>query len=59
MKNQLASFIRWLVAAIYSLLNNPLKVRIVATAVVLALVVLALVIPALTTFAAATGGTGH
>jgi hypothetical protein len=60
MKNQLASFINWLLAVIYGLLSNPRRLRLALTIVVVCLALLVLLVPSLTTFADnMAGGGGH
>jgi hypothetical protein len=58
MKNQLASFINWLLAVIYGLLSNPRRLRLALTIVVVCLALLVLLVPSLTTFADAMSGSG-
>jgi len=56
MKTQLDSFIRWLLAVVYSFLSNPRQVRLVVTVIVICLVLAALLVPTLVTFADHQGG---
>ncbi len=57
MKQQLASFIHWLFAFVYSLLSNR-RIRLALTIVVVCLVLAVLLAPSLTTFADALSGSG-
>jgi hypothetical protein len=58
MKNQLVSFIHWLFAVVLSLLNNPRRVRLIVTVIILILALGALLIPSLPIFAGGMGGGG-
>ena len=59
MKTQLNSFVRWLIAALYSLLSNPQRVRLVVTAIIVCVVVAAILVPSLAIVGAGTSTGGH
>ncbi len=59
MKNQLVSFINWLLTALHFLLLDPQRVRLVLTVIALVVVLAALVVPSLTILADHMGGSGN
>ena len=59
MKTQLASFIHYLIATLYSLFSNPQRVRLMVAVIAICLVAAALLIPSLAIVGAGTSTGGH